>query len=394
MRPCNLFFAVVLAASLGGCTLGNWNSISREFDTAAGRSQLSDAKQRSILVATVAPRGQKDRRETVCAEPSPDVTAAYAAELSAQVQTAKLGVGLAGATQEGVASIGLRTQTIQLLRDAYYRICEAYLSGAIDAETYDIVLRRSLNNTIAFLAIEQLTGTVRAPAVVIGTEGTASPGTLVEGLIDRQSRLAGRNKEIDERVAAIDKSLADSATTDVQKKVLNEEKAGLGAEKERNTTKVKAYDKLLAQAQAGLVSGKTSGVIEALGEVDAAGRKEVAQTVERIVNAVVLHDYAGQVCFSYFREVANGHLVTLQDTTQAGKARSDLLDFCMKRLKGDLAGSAERQPITPTPVRRQGPRPQARQGTPTPPAPITRPAPVSPSPVTIQNVPRRTVPNL
>ena len=37
------------------------------------------------------------------------------------------GVGGTSSTSESVASIGLRTQTIQLLRDAYYRLCEAFL---------------------------------------------------------------------------------------------------------------------------------------------------------------------------------------------------------------------------------------------------------------------------
>src|SRR3546814_5555877 len=45
---------------------------------------------------------------------------------------------LAFAMQDGAAFTGIRTQSIQLLRDFGYRLCESYMSGAISAAQYDL----------------------------------------------------------------------------------------------------------------------------------------------------------------------------------------------------------------------------------------------------------------
>jgi len=46
---------------------------------------------------------------------------------------------LAAALAEQSGSISLRTQSIQLMRDAMYRACEAYLSGGIsEGEFYSL----------------------------------------------------------------------------------------------------------------------------------------------------------------------------------------------------------------------------------------------------------------
>ena len=47
-----------------------------------------------------------------------------------------LAAGLGASSSETSASIGLRTQTITLLRDGLYRLCEAYMNGAVDEIQY------------------------------------------------------------------------------------------------------------------------------------------------------------------------------------------------------------------------------------------------------------------
>ena len=75
-----------------------------------------DANQRLVIV-----QGQK-----YCAEPSPDAFAAYAASLGLGISAPTQGAASAAqALQSSAGSIGLRTQSITLMRDALYRMCEA-----------------------------------------------------------------------------------------------------------------------------------------------------------------------------------------------------------------------------------------------------------------------------
>ncbi|MGH8603978.1 MAG: hypothetical protein ACREXR_14780, partial [Gammaproteobacteria bacterium] len=81
-----------------------------------------------------------------------------------------LALKLAGSLSESGSNIGLRTQTIQLLRDSMYRLCEAYLSGVIGAEEYRRLLLRYQNSTIALLAVEQLTGAVPPRQIILRSD--------------------------------------------------------------------------------------------------------------------------------------------------------------------------------------------------------------------------------
>jgi hypothetical protein len=152
----HLWIISVIALLFTGCAA--LNSVHRDFDVDDGKGALIDIKQRSILVSAVpkkttttrtidAQGGIGERAQVleevttkvrVCAEPSPDALSVYAAEASATAGKAELGF----ASQEGGAFVGLRTQSIQLLRDAAYRLCEAYLSGAIGSAEYIEFARR------------------------------------------------------------------------------------------------------------------------------------------------------------------------------------------------------------------------------------------------------------
>ena len=142
-----------------------------------------DAKQRLVIVGTRHEPGKPPQR-VVCAEPSPDALVAQAAVLSASGNYkgpegqpsagGNVGVGL----QESASSIGLRTQSIQVLRDGYYRLCEAYLNGAIDQKEYTRVILNLDTFINVALAIDGLGNAKSAPAVAIGTGPiTVSGGT-------------------------------------------------------------------------------------------------------------------------------------------------------------------------------------------------------------------------
>ncbi|MBK5541520.1 hypothetical protein JFV28_20370 [Pseudomonas sp. TH05] len=115
----------------------------------------------------------------VCPEPSPDALKTLAGSATAEkADVAALSI----AFQESAANIGLRTQSIQLLRDQLFSICQAYANGAINASAYQMLLTRNQRNTVAIMAIEQLTGVVRGPNVALSGSSTANQAKEVMDL--------------------------------------------------------------------------------------------------------------------------------------------------------------------------------------------------------------------
>lgn len=160
-------------ALLAGCT----STIHRTVDIDNGTGLSLDAKQRLLLVTEKGGLGA-DRR-VVCAEPSPDAITSLAFALSGSVGTPKIGGALGAGLSEAVASIGLRTQTIQLLRDGYYRLCEGYMNGALSREQYNFALVNIGKVMIPLMAIDAIAGTPRPPAVIIapGNPGSSASNT-------------------------------------------------------------------------------------------------------------------------------------------------------------------------------------------------------------------------
>jgi hypothetical protein len=152
-----------------------------------------DAKQRVVLSGKISEtevrkgtNGTADVRVTVerpvvCAEPSPDAISAIAQSLSGKANISDVkALELAFGQTESSAYIGLRTQTIQLLRDGMYRICEGYMSGALDKASFNELQRRYQNLMMGLLAVEQLTGAVVAPQLALTSavaKAAASPGS-------------------------------------------------------------------------------------------------------------------------------------------------------------------------------------------------------------------------
>lgn len=176
------FRAAVVSLFCVQALTGCQNYIFEKFDLDNNVSLSLDGKQRVILATE---QGGKTRdRKIVCAEPSPDVMSAFAASGSGNANfslpgapSGSGGTGAAGATtggggfsaasNEAVASLAMRTQTIQLLRDGYYRLCEAYMNGAIDQHQYNVVLVNINRVMITLLGIDGIAGTRNvAPAAV------------------------------------------------------------------------------------------------------------------------------------------------------------------------------------------------------------------------------------
>jgi hypothetical protein len=107
---------------------------------------------------------------------------AQAAELAASAKVPVNGTQvagqIAGGFQESAASIAMRTQTIQMLRDGYFRLCEAHMTGLIGKKEYTVTMMFIDEFIATVVAIEAIGGTVQAPAVAINVTGgaTASDG--------------------------------------------------------------------------------------------------------------------------------------------------------------------------------------------------------------------------
>lgn len=285
---------VLCATVIAGCTLGNLNSIHRQFDTDRGKSQLVDVKQRSILVherhisATGVPAGTPTR-PIVCAEPSPDALAVYSSALAANVtHTSGTGGAFQFASGEAGSAFGLRTQSIQLLRDAYYRACEAYIGEAIDEETYDVLIRRLNTQAIAYLAIEQIT----SGAAVAAQASAVAP-------------------DFKALVAALDKAQKDLETANAEKKALEEKRTKLTDEEEKKKLDpdIKAAGDRTAAAQGAVAKARDEITNAAKAAVATAaspakggsvGEAAVA-AAENIALAIVNADYSTQMCYAHRR---------------------------------------------------------------------------------------------
>jgi hypothetical protein len=170
------------------------------FDVDSDTGATLDAQQRLVIVTH---HGGPNHDETrVCAEPSPDAMSAIAGAIAGKGGDAQITASLSGALSQTAASIGIRTPTIQLLRDGLYRACESYLNDAIDKGEYQVVLRNFDRVMVALLAIDAAGGFPHPPPVTISPgnvtvsdspsiQGASSPAT--DGGSAQQPAAGGKN---------------------------------------------------------------------------------------------------------------------------------------------------------------------------------------------------------
>jgi hypothetical protein len=171
MRISSLVAGLALCAALpiAACTPHIFDT----FDIEQGQSLSIDAKQRIVLITSKG--GPYHNHLVVCSEPSPDALAATAAALSLSGGNGAAQGQLAGSLTEAAANIGLRTPTIQLLRDGLYEACEAYLNGVLAAEDYGLLLRNYDRVMVALLALDAASGSPRAQNITINAGDAPSP---------------------------------------------------------------------------------------------------------------------------------------------------------------------------------------------------------------------------
>lgn len=224
--------AVALILSLSGCASAEYHSIHRLIDTNED-SHLIDAKQR-VLVARKRPllglngkpieyEGQPLTTSSFCAEPGPDALQATAAALSVagggEAKEIEAFLNAAFSSGESAASFGIRTETIQLLRDVYYRLCEAAQNDHIDAIDYSIAQRQFQNQTVAQLAIAQLAGVEVGAQVRLAAAASADAGAdlaalqkaiggQIETVAAAEAELTAANRALEEAKAKLEAASA------------------------------------------------------------------------------------------------------------------------------------------------------------------------------------------
>ena len=237
--------------AVAGCT----STIHRtdSFTSASGVQTLSiDAKQRVVIFAT------RDGKKISCAEPSPDALSAFSSNFGGSLQNnAGVAANLASSIAESAASIGLRTQSIQLLRDGMYRSCEAYAAGAINEEEFNRQQRRYQNLMLSLLAIEQISGAVVAKQVGLGAgKSTASVGENAKDAAAEQAQaeadLKSARTELDKLVAQRDADTKACGDTDKDK----QKDAIVCKNADQNNKKVDDQKNIVSTAEMNLETAK------------------------------------------------------------------------------------------------------------------------------------------
>lgn len=231
--------AAVLALVVAGCS-SNWKSIFRTADLDSGTSLITDAKQRVVInVPASGDIGQNKPQRIVCAEPSPDVAQAVSDAISAALEVEVAGKGggafsFGRSTAEAVAQLGERLGTIQLLRDGFYRACEAYANGAINATTYSMIVSRIDDTMVTLLMSEMAAGAFGRAGAAIGTAATggAGPGAhdidpemakeKVEEAQDEVKELEGKITRLKTDINDPDKAVAKAANEEKLKEARKE----------------------------------------------------------------------------------------------------------------------------------------------------------------------------
>ena len=197
--------ASLIIGLLAGCDSAKENSIYRKAEFGSGSAVLIDAKQRAILSNQLTEQAETETGKKVtssihryCAEPSPDAFSVLSSSISlssalSQAEKVNLNLQLSRSISESGSNIGLRTQTITVLRDMMYRLCERYINKAITAEEFSIQAGRDQRIMVSVLAIEQLTAAIQPRTIIIGANSKASAG---ENIAAYQSLLDAARKDL------------------------------------------------------------------------------------------------------------------------------------------------------------------------------------------------------
>ena len=356
MRFSITFILLVICIGLTACAnLGTVNRTTKlpgiSTETSNGTANEEglaihlDAQQRLVLV----------RAEKYCAEPSPDALASYAASLGLGLgKPGKDAASVAQAVQSNVASLGIRTQSITIMRDALYRVCEAIANGVVSNVGAVTLLTRSQNLTAVVLAVEQLTGAVSATPVILTSDARANASAMLmgnqellefaetdvnekkENLLKSQQELSEIEKAFEDKQSvvtnaqqALNNENGDKATLNIRRQNLEAATQDLNIEQtklEAAKRTVEFNESLLEEAKKNRdairnirEAGLTQAIATAVGagqfgntptqrnQLDAESTKEIASTIKDMVIHVIDKDYTVESCMALITKENNSN---------------------------------------------------------------------------------------
>jgi len=305
------FAAVLAAASVSACDSTSTVKDVTQFD--AGETLITSADVRIInrTPATPDPENGGVRPGVItCAEPSPDVAKAVTEAFSAsaslagqslQGPSAEAALALSRAQAESIAQLGERLATIQLLRDALYRACEAYANGAISEITYAVMVSRYDDTVITLMSSELAAGAFgRSLATLSGEAGGSA------------SASADLSQKIEERLEA-ERNLSQA---------IGEE--GEGEQSESDKRIEDAKQELTAKLEAEAQSRAAASAVAAGAITPGQQNPEIAQ---------ILHDIQRK----YIENINSDALEVACITALSQRRPTPLADYCMDKLLPSLA---------------------------------------------------------
>lgn len=313
-----------------------------------------DAKQRAMVSGTGGKGDDAYRR--FCAEPSPDALSAIAATTGLNLGVASKGeLGYSQGLAEGAASIGLRTQSIQILRDVMYRNCEAFMNRGVTDFGLETMQRRFQSTLVAVLAIEQLTGATRAQAIALGGTSRANNaetlGAAIKLVAETEAAAKAAQVQLDTaqtaekaaQTALADhkKANPDDSASDTYKGLKDKaDKASAAAATAKEALAAKQSDLDMARsvrAAAATSGGSASVDVSFLPE---SGRQlqtpdaKVPQAVVDIVRNTLELGFGREVCTTLF-----GHLIRPAGSSFTETLANKYAKTCIAYLQTDVEGS-------------------------------------------------------
>jgi hypothetical protein len=204
---------------LNGCA--RLNSIHRSTNIKSESKSIAvDAKQRFGFFSY-------NDQIKVCMEPSPDVFSAISSAFQGSLSKSdSLAASFKAAMSEGAGTIGIRTESIQLLRDAMYRLCEGFLNKAIQPDEFYQLHDRYQKSMITLVAVGALADTARPMQLTIGGSASITRNELILELKkaletaekskkEAEAQVTETNKALKTQTDEICKASEDSSITDI-----------------------------------------------------------------------------------------------------------------------------------------------------------------------------------
>jgi hypothetical protein len=325
--------SIVALVALNALGCANVNSIDRRTDLGSIWGAFTedrnsavhlDIKQRVVLA--------KGGGDVVCAEPSPDALSAFASAASGGAAAQGYGsAAVAAALSEAASSVGLRTQSITLMRDALYRICEAYYNSELTEADVKLLLTRSQDLTATVVSIEQLTGAVVAQhAALGGSTSAASSAAMVANAEALAQILEVEKKRKDEYDAAVAKRNAlELERAELQAQAESEKDPGLKQKLEARV-KVKSEEVSKAEEQEKLKAEQLAAITKAREAMALKQDSSIAMASAGTTSSALL--FGGPVVDQLDKDTAAAISTAVSSIVQYALSKSYAPDQCMHLL--------------------------------------------------------------